>query len=125
MSPFLWAVIFVQDNKNIKDASEEIGWDISDTGLQIQFKEHQSADSSAQVLLMGVPSMFNCEELKGEIYWHFSDIEKSLLKKDALPTEYVGEPLPKIKLSWQQSKQGKGRNKAEKKLCLNDLVGFQ
>ena len=33
LSPFLWAVICVQDNKNIKDASKEIGWDISDTGL--------------------------------------------------------------------------------------------
>jgi hypothetical protein len=60
--------------------------------------------------------MFDCEGLDGEIYWHFSDIEKSLLKKGALPTEYVGEPLPKIKLSWRQSKQGKGRNKAEKKM---------
>jgi hypothetical protein len=118
-------VICIRGNKNIKNACKEIGWDISDTGLQIQFKENQLADSSAQVLLMCVPSVFDCEGLKGEIYWHFSDTEKSLLNKGTLPTEYVGKPLPRIKLAWQQSKQGKGRNKAEKKLSLNDLVGFQ
>ncbi len=35
--------------------------------------------------------------------------------------EYVDVPLPKIKVSWRQSKQGKGQSKAEQDLSLNLL----
>ncbi len=35
--------------------------------------------------------------------------------------EYVDVPLPKIKVSWRQSKQGKGRSKAERDSSLNLL----
>jgi hypothetical protein len=53
------------------------------------------------------------------------EIEKSLLKKGHLPTEYVGVPLPTINVSWRQIKQGKGKNKAKKDLSLNKLSAFQ
>ncbi len=48
-----------------------------------------------------------------------------MLKKGLLPAEYVGVPLPEIKVSWRQNKQGKGKNKAEKDLTLNNLSMFQ
>jgi hypothetical protein len=42
-----------------------------------------------------------------------------LLKRGTLPIEYVGVPLPEIKVSWRQSKQGKRQSKAERDLSLN------
>jgi hypothetical protein len=53
------------------------------------------------------------------------EIEKGLLKKGVLSSEYVGIQLPKIRVTWQQNKQGKGKNKAEKNLSLNKLPAFQ
>jgi hypothetical protein len=44
----LYGVIQVHGNENIKVACKEISWDISETGLQIRYKEHQSADSNAR-----------------------------------------------------------------------------
>ena len=35
--------------------------------------------------------------------------------------EYAGVPFPVISVSWRQSKQGKGRSKAERDLSLNNL----
>ncbi len=82
-------------------------------------------DLNAQVMLMCIPSVFDWDGVEGEILWHFSEIEKSLLKKGKLPTEFVGIPLPEISVSWHQNKQGKGKNKVEESLSLNNLVGFQ
>ncbi len=61
---------------------------------------------------MCVPNVFDREGVEGEILWHFAKIEKSLLKKGVLPAEFVGGPLPKIRVSWRQNKQGKGRSRA-------------
>ncbi len=66
-SPYLWAVICVRRNNNIKDLCEEIGWDIFESGLIIRYKEHQSADSNAQIMLMSVPSVFDWDGIEGEI----------------------------------------------------------
>ncbi len=112
-------------NRNIKEACKSLAWDIVDTGLQIQSKEHQLADSSAQVLLMNVPPVLDRSGVEGEFLWHLSEIEKGLLKKGHLPTEYIGVPLLKIKVLWRQNKQGKGKNKAKKDLTLNKLATFQ
>ena len=77
-----------------------------------------------QVLLMNVPVL---EKIGAEskIIWHLAEREKSFLKKGRLTTEYVGVPLPAIKVSWRQNKQGKGKNKAKKNLSLNKLAAFQ
>ena len=96
-----------------------------DTGLRIRWKEHQLANSSAQVLLMNVPPVLDRSRVEGKILWHLAEIEKGLLKKGCLPTEYIGVPLPEIKVLWRQNKQGKGKNKAEKDLTLNKLAAFQ
>ena len=63
--------------------------------------------------------------VEGKIIWHLTEIEKEFLRKGTLQTEYVGVPLPKIRVSWWQNKQGKGRNKAKKNLSLNKLPAFQ
>ena len=75
-------------------------------------------------MLMCVPNVSNQEGIEGEIFWHFSEITKSLLKKGVLPSEFVGEPLPEIRVAWRQTKQGKGRNKAERSMSLNNLPGY-
>ncbi len=118
-------MIRVCGNDNIKDSCEEIGWGIQESGLVIRYKEHQSVDSNAQVMLMCIPSVFDWDGIEGENLWHFSEIEKSLLKKGKLPTEFVRQPLPEISVSWRQNKQGKEKKKAEESLSVNNLVGFQ
>jgi hypothetical protein len=122
----LWGVIKCTCNGNIKEGVEGLAWDIvGNTGITIKYKEHQSPDSSAQILLMNVPPVFDRNGVEGEIIWHLVEIEKSLLKKEVLPTECIGTPLPEIKVSWRQNKQGKGKTKEEKDLFLNKLVQFQ
>jgi hypothetical protein len=83
------------------------------------------ADFSAQVLLIKVPPVLDRGGINGEITWHLAEIEKGLLKKGLLPTEYIGVPLPETKVSWRQNKQGRGGNKAKKDLTLNKLAAFQ
>jgi hypothetical protein len=121
----LWGVIKCTCNGNIKEGVEGLAWDISNTGITIKYKEHQSPDSSAQILLMNVPPVFDKNDVEGKIIWHLAEIEKSLLKKGVLSTESIGTCLPVIKVVWRQNKQGKGKNKAEKDLSLNNLVQYQ
>ncbi len=117
----MWGVIQVKGNGNIKDACDALAWDMTGSGLQVQWKEHQLAESSVQVLLMNVPAVLERGGVENEILWHLSEIKKKLIKRGTLPLEYVGVPLPNIKVSWRQSKQGKGRSKAECDLSLNLL----
>jgi len=117
----MWGVIRVSGNGNIKEACEALSWDMNGSGLQIRWKEHQSAESSAQVLLMNVPPVLDRGGVEEEIIWHLTQIENSLLKEGKLAMEFVGVPLPEMKVSWRQSKQGKGRTKEERALSLNLL----
>jgi hypothetical protein len=96
-----------------------------DTGLQVCWKDHKLVESSAQILLMNISPVLDRGSIEGEIIWHLTEIEKGLLKKGVLPSEYVGVQLPKIRVTWQQNKQGKGKNKAENDLSLNKLPAFQ
>ncbi len=121
----LGEVMHVIGKGNVKEACEVLAWDMVDTGLQVQWKDHQSPDSSAQVLLMNVPPVLDRVGVECQILWHLAEIEKSLLKKGLLPMEYIGVPLPNINLLWRQNKQGKGKNKAKKNLSLNKLAAFQ
>jgi hypothetical protein len=121
----LWSVICVTGNGNMKEACEALAWDMVNTGLQVQWKDHPLAESSTQVLLINVPPVLDRGGIKGEIIWHLTEIEKGLLKKGVLPSEYVGIQLPKMRVSWQQNKQGKGKNKVEMDLSLNKLPAFQ
>ncbi len=76
----MWGVIRVKGNGNIKEACEALAWDMTGLGLQVQWKEHQSAESSAQVLLMNVPPVLECGGVESKILWHLHEIEKKLLK---------------------------------------------
>jgi hypothetical protein len=76
-------------------------------------------------MIMCVPNIFDRVGLEEEVIWHLKDIKKSLMKKGTISSELIGIPLPEIKISWQQNKQGKGKSKSEKDLSLNGLVGFQ
>ena len=48
-------------------------------------------------------------------------MKNGLLREGKLSTKFVGVPLPEMKVSWRQSKQGKGRTKEERALSLNLL----
>jgi hypothetical protein len=73
---------------------------------------------------MNVPPVLDRGGIENEIIWHLTEIEKGFLKKGTLPAEYVGTPLPKLRVSWRQNKQGKGKSKAERDLSLNKLATF-
>jgi len=119
------AVIRVRGRENVKTACDSISWDMSESGLSIRWKEHQSADSSAQILLMCCPPVFDKRGLEEEIVYHLKTMEKDLIRKGALPSTLSIEPLPQIAVSWRQNKQGRGRSQAEQRLCLNNLEAFQ
>ena len=92
-----------------------------DSGITIRWKEHQSAESSAHVLLMNVPPILECPRVEGEILWHLGNLEKKLTRKGGNPSKYAGLPLPEISVSWHQSRQGKGCSTVEHDLSLNLL----
>jgi hypothetical protein len=74
-SPYLWVVICVRGNDNIKDTCEAISWDIQESGIQIRWKEHQSAESNAQIMIMCVPNIFDRVGLEEEVIWHLKDVK--------------------------------------------------
>ena len=84
----------------MKDAIDSVAWDINNTGLSIRWKEHQSAEFSAQILLMCCPPMFDRKVIDEEICFHLHLIEKDLIRKGKLSPNFIGVPLPDIKVSW-------------------------
>jgi hypothetical protein len=100
----MWGVIRVKGNSNIKEACDALAWDKVDSGLTVRWKEHQSAESSAHILVMNVPLVLERGGVESEIVWHLTDLEKRLMKKGGYPQEYVGVQLPKISVAWKQSK---------------------
>ncbi len=52
----LWGIFKVCANENIKEAVESLSWDFNNTGIQVRWKPHQSANSSAQVQISAVPA---------------------------------------------------------------------
>jgi hypothetical protein len=118
-------VIRVTGKGNVKKACEALAWDMVNSGLQVYWKDHQSTDSSAQVLLINVPSVLDRGSITNKIILHLTEIEKGFLKKGTIPAEYLGIPLPELRVSWRQNKQGKGTSKAERDLSLNKLAAFR
>ncbi len=121
----LWGVARVQGNKNVMEAINSVAWDINNIGLSIRWKEHQSAESSAQILLMCCPPIFDRRGIEEEICLHLQLIKKDLIRKGKPSYDFIGVPLPVIIVSWQQNKQGRGRNRAEQGLSMNNLEAFQ
>ncbi len=120
----LWGTVKVQADENVKEVVEALTWDFNKTGIQVRWKPHQSADSSVQVQIMCCPNVFNKEGLTKELLFHMKEVEKKLMAKGWLSYTLVDEPLPPISIQWWQSTQGKGRNKREKQLLLNNLPAF-
>ncbi len=125
LSKLVQAVIRERGKENVKVACDSISWDMSNSGLMIRWKEHQSADLSAQVLLMCCPAVFDKQGIEEEIVFHLKTMEKDLIRKGLLLSTLSAEPLPQIAVSWHQNKQGRGRSQAEVALCLSNLEAFQ
>ncbi len=115
----IWGVIWVKGNSNMKEACNMLAWDMIDLGLTVRWKEYQSVESSAHILLMNVPLVLERGGVESEIVWHLCKLEKRFLKKGILPEEYIGVSLLKKCVFWRQSKQGKGNSKVEHDLSLN------
>ena len=63
----LWGVIQVSGKSNVKEACEALAWDMEDSGLQVTWEEHQSVESSAQILIINVPLVFDKGGIESEI----------------------------------------------------------
>jgi hypothetical protein len=87
-------VVRVRGRENVKTPCNLIAWDMSDSGLLIRWKEHQSADSSAQLLLMCCPAIFDKGGIEEEIIFHLKTMEKDLIRKGSFPSTLSTEPLP-------------------------------
>ncbi len=123
-SNMLWGTIKVRADENVKEAAEALKWDFNKTGIQVRWNPHQLADSGAQVQIMCCPDLFDKEGITKELLFHMKEVKKKMIMKGQLPSTLIDDPLPLISISWQQSTQGKGRNKREKLLLLNNLPSF-
>jgi hypothetical protein len=66
---------------------------------------------------MNVPPVLDRAGVEGEIIWHLTSIKKRQIVKGTLSLEYLGFPLPEIRVAWQQNKQGKGGKKQRRTYC--------
>ncbi len=96
----LWGVMRCSSTWDVKDDMEAAAWDIGNIGIVIRYKEHQSPDSVAQVLLMNVPLVFDKQGIEGEIRWHLAETQKSLLRKGLLLLDLHGISLQATVAEW-------------------------
>ena len=120
----MWRTIKVCVDKNVKEAAEALKWDFNKTGIQVRWKPHQSADSGTQVQIVCCPDLFDKEGITKELLFHMKEVEKKMITKGQLPSTLIDDFLPLISISRQQRTQGKGQNKGEKLLLLNNLPSF-
>ncbi len=120
----LWGSVKVCANENIKEAVESLSWDFNNTGIQVRWKPHQSANSSAQVQIFCCPSIFEREGLTKELIYNLKTVEKKLCNKGQLSMNLHDEPLPAMYILWRQNSQDRGRNRRERQLSLNNLEAY-
>jgi hypothetical protein len=63
----MWGTLQVRMAKNVKECMEVLTWDLSETGISVQWKKHQSSKSGSQVLLICIPNVFNREGFEEEV----------------------------------------------------------
>jgi hypothetical protein len=72
-----------------------------------------------------MPNVFDRQGSEEEVRYCLKEIEISLWNKGKLDTSLLTVPLPNFVVTWHQNKQGKGQNKTEQCLSLNNLDGFK
>jgi hypothetical protein len=98
----LWGTVKVRAKENIKEAVESLSWGFNNTGIQVRWKPHQSADSSAQVQIFCCPSVFEREGLTEELIYNLKMVKKKLCNKGQVPMDLHDKPLPAMYISWRQ-----------------------
>ncbi len=120
----LWGSVKVHANENIKETVESLSWDFNNTGIQVRWKPHQSANFSAQVQIFCCPCIFEREGLTKELIHNLKTVKKKLCNKGQLSMDLHDEPLPAMYILWRQNSQGRGRNRRERQLSLNNLEAY-
>jgi hypothetical protein len=59
----------------MKEVCDALAWDMINLGLILRWKEHQSAESSAHILLMNVPPVLEWGGMENVIVWHLCKLE--------------------------------------------------
>ena len=122
---YMYGTIKVSGEVNVKDICENLRWDIEDTGLKLMWKNHQSSESSTQVVLIGVPRVFCMQGLSHQVLFLLKKCEKDLIKKGKISHNYIDLPLPKLHFAYRHMKKGKVNNRAAQNLSLNNLQAFR
>ena len=101
--------------------AENLQYDLEGMGLSLQWKQHQSAKSSTQDIIPGVPRCFCKAGLKSHLLFHLKRFELELIKNRRVSHMLTDSPLPSLVISYKYMKKGKSNNKAAKKLSINHL----
>jgi hypothetical protein len=120
----MWGTSRVQAGENIKEAMEVWLWDLHSTGIQVRWKAHQSANSSAFIQNMCCPNSFNKEGLSKEIVCSLKEVELKMIQKGVISADLINKPIPSLLVTWRQSSQGRARKKNKKLLLLINLPSF-
>jgi hypothetical protein len=120
----LWGTARVLAKENIKEAVESLSWDFNNTGIQVRWKPHQSANSSTQVQIFCCPSVFEREDQTKELTYNLKMVEKKMCNNGQLPMDLHDKPLPAMYILWRQNSQGRGQSRRERQLSLNNLEAY-
>jgi hypothetical protein len=90
---------------------ESIAWDMNGTRITVRWKEHQSADSNSQILIMCVPNIFNKERLKEELLFHMKAVERKMVAKGKLLASLHTEPIPLMLVALLSSRAANDRQR--------------
>jgi hypothetical protein len=120
----MWGTSRVWTGENIKEAMEVWLWVLHSTSIQVWWKAHQSADSSAFIQIMCCPNLFDKDGLSKEIVCSLKEVELKMIQKGVVSADLVDKPIPPLLFLWCQSSQGRARYKNKKLLSLNNLPCF-
>jgi hypothetical protein len=73
---------------------------------------------------MCFPNLFDKDGLTQELVGNLKEGKLKLIRKRSVSSDFMDKPLPTFNILWCQNTQGKGRNKGEKLLSLNNLPSF-
>ena len=120
-----YGTIVVSGEVNVFDAIEHLELDLEESGITLREKPHQSAESSNQVGIIGIPKGFCLKGLNYAISIHLKILEQKLVRQGKASAEMYDKPLAPMVMNFRFQKKGKSRNAEEKRLSLNNLPAFK
>ena len=122
--PMLRGTIKISASCNVKIAIENLFHDMQETGMDFQWKFHQSKESFTTIMIYGCPRLFDVEGTTAQIIFGMQEAEKKLIKKGKVSNDLTGVPLSRMNVSWRPTRKGPNRSNEDRRLSLNNIPGF-